>query len=316
MEVVEVNSETYAQAAGENAPVFASLNWLQIYQSTLKFFVIKENEEVLGGFFLMPGSKWGFNYYRLPPYTPNCGFFTKIDSKNQSVLQSKQKQIIEAMAAFCTDAKVGLIMLAMPLGITDMQPFIWRDFKVVPNYTYTIQLSETIESIIQGFDPKNRNMINKAVKEQVVVIDNRQSGEELYDFFSTHLKAAGANVYEKELKSLLTSFTKTANSFTLTAKKEDQIVGRVTCAYDRKTCYYLLGATEREPQGINNLLVLKAIEKAKFLGCEVFDFEGSMLQGVEKFFRGFGGTMHPFFTMNKASLPAELLLKFRKRHIF
>jgi lipid II:glycine glycyltransferase (peptidoglycan interpeptide bridge formation enzyme) len=289
---------------------------LSIYAHHLKYFLIQEGDDVVGGFYLMPGAKWGFNYYRLPPYTPNCGFFTRIENKNTAVFQSKQKQIIDAFAGFCADAKVGLIMLAMPTGVTDLQPFIWRDFKVVPNYTYTIELSQSIETIVQGFDPKHRNMVNKAMREQVMVTDQVQNDINLFNYFATHLKAAGANVYEKELNNLLNVFSKTANSFTLTASKDDKVVGRVICAYDSHTCYYLLGATEREPQGVNNLLVLRAIEKAKALGCAVFDFEGSMLPGVEKFFRGFGGNMHPFFTFNKASLPAEFLLKFRKRHIF
>ena len=316
MEVVEVNWELFTKESVKETSVFNSSNWLRIYTNTLSYFLIQESGEVLGGFYLMKGKKFGFNYYRLPPYTPHCGFFTRVDSKNVAVTQSKQKQIIEAFAAFCTDAKVGLIMLAMPTGITDLQPFIWRNFKVVPNYTYTIQLTQPLETIVQGFDPKNRNMINKAIREDIVVNDEMQSGVELYTYFSKHLKNAGANVYERELEQLLTVFTTTENSFTLTALKANQVIGRVTCAYDTTTCYYLLGATEREPQGVNNLLVLKAIEKAKNLGCSVFDFEGSMLQGVEKFFRGFGGKMHPFFTFNKAALPVEILLKFRKRHIF
>ncbi len=58
------------------------------------------------------------------------------------------------------------------------------------------------------------------------------------------------------------------------------------------------------------------IEKAKELGCEVFDFEGSMLKGVERFFRSFGPELKPFYTINKAWKPIEVLLKFKKPHIF
>jgi len=64
------------------------------------------------------------------------------------------------------------------------------------------------------------------------------------------------------------------------------------------------------------LLVQKSIEKAKQLGCQIFDFEGSMLKGVEIFFRNFGGKMEPYYTINKASLPIEMLLKFKKRELF
>ena len=41
------------------------------------------------------------------------------------------------------------------------------------------------------------------------------------------------------------------------------------------------------------ILEFPSIEKAKELGCSTFDFEGSMLKGVEKFFRGFGPELVP-----------------------
>jgi hypothetical protein len=62
--------------------------------------------------------------------------------------------------------------------------------------------------------------------------------------------------------------------------------------------------------------VFKCIEKAKSLGCSVFDFEGSMLKGVEKFFRSFGPTMHPYYTVNKANIFLEMALKLKKRATF
>ena len=55
---------------------------------------------------------------------------------------------------------------------------------------------------------------------------------------------------------------------------------------------------------------------AKGKGLKAFDFEGSMLPEVEKFFRGFGGDLIPYYTINKAFLPVEMALKFMKRELF
>ena len=46
-------------------------------------------------------------------------------------------------------------------------------------------------------------------------------------------------------------------------------------------------------------LLARAIEEAAATGCTVFDFEGSMLRGVEPFFRGFGGELTPYFRVYK-----------------
>ena len=80
----------------------------------------------------------------------------------------------------------------------------------------------------------------------------------------------------------------------------------------------MLGSVVKDSglQGVNNLLVRESITAAKELGCSTFDFEGSMLEGVEKFFRSFGPELVPYYTVNKALLPLELALKFRKRELF
>ncbi|MCE3260275.1 MAG: family N-acetyltransferase, partial [Bacteroidetes bacterium] len=96
------------------------------------------------------------------------------------------------------------------------------------------------------------------------------------------------------------------------------LLGVVFCIHDKNTCYYLLGGVDKSSgvAGVNNLLVQRGIERAKELGCTTFDFEGSMLKGVEKFFRSFGPELVPYFTVNKGKLPVELLLKFKKRELF
>jgi hypothetical protein len=51
-----------------------------------------------------------------------------------------------------------LTVLAFPFFHTDLQPFIWSNFKVIPNYTYRIDLRQSLESI-------------KATEEFVVKLD-------------------------------------------------------------------------------------------------------------------------------------------------
>ena len=48
----------------------------------------------------------------------------------------------------------------------------------------------------------------------------------------------------------------------------------------------------------------------------VFKKERQSLPQIERYFRGFGGQLTPYYRVNKASLPIEILLKFIKREIF
>jgi lipid II:glycine glycyltransferase (peptidoglycan interpeptide bridge formation enzyme) len=313
------NIDVYAEKAEPFIGVFGSKKWLSVYGNKLDIIgIYKDEHQLIGGFYFLKTKKYGFNFVKLPPYTPHCGLFFISESKNKSSISNFSKEVMNDICDYFTELKSSLTILAFPSDILDLQPFIWDKYKVIPNYTYRINLANSIEDIKSNFDSKNRNVINKAIKEEIIVTENSMSKEDLYKFFKGSLKGAGANVYDEELKNIFLEFSDTCNSFALVAKKEDKFFGAVFCVYDKNTCYYLLGGVDKNSgvQGINNLLIQKSIEKSKDLGCKTFDFEGSMLKGVEKFFRGFGPELVPYYTVNKASLPLEIFLKYKKREIF
>lgn len=308
----------FAEKAETALGVFGSRKWLSIYKDQLTLIgIYSDGQQLIGGFYYLRTKRYGLSFVKLPPYTPHCGLFFTSGSKNRSSANNFSKELMQEVCGHFSEQKAALTILAFPSAITDLQPFIWNKFKVVPNYTYRIDLSRSQEDIRGDFDPKTRNIINKALKEQVEVAEDKLSTTALYDFFSSSLLTAGANVYQQELRNIFLEFADASNSFSWQAFKDGQLQGAVFCIFDKDTCYYLLGGTDRSAvSGVNALLVQKSIEKAAALGCKTFDFEGSMLKGVEKFFRGFGPTLFPYFTASKALLPLELLLKFKKREVF
>lgn len=314
-----IDIKTYCEKAVPQVGVFASNKWLSVYGEALTVIgIFKDEHQLIGGFYYLKTKKYGFTFLKLPPYTPHCGLFFNSESKNASSVNNFSKEVMTEICIYFAKQNSALTILAFPYYIIDLQPFIWDKYKVVPNYTYQINLSKSIEDIKNNFDSKTRNAINKAVKEQVSVEENLLDKQSLYDFFITSLSTTDANIYKDELKNILLSFSDKDNSFSLEARKDGTLLGIVFCVYDKKACYYLLGGVDKNAgiQGINNLLVQKSIEKAMTLGCSIFDFEGSMLKGVEKFFRSFGPELIPYYTINKAKLPIEMLLKFKKRELF
>lgn len=313
------NIDVFCEKAEPVLGVFGSLKWLSAYGDALNVVgIYKDEHQLIGGFYYIKTKKFGFTFLKLPPYSPHCGLFCISDGKNMASINSFQKELMTEVCTYISAQKSALTILAFPSAVVDMQVFIWNKYKVIPNYTYRINLHATLEDIKSNFDSKNRNVINKAIKDGIEVSFNTLTKEELFEFFSNSLSVTGANVYSEELQAVFYKFSDPTNSFALVAKKNEQLLGVVFCAFDRKTCYYLLGGVKKTEgiNGVNNLLVLKSIEKAKELGCEVFDFEGSMLKGVERFFRSFGPELVPYYTVNKAKLPLEMLLKFKKRELF
>lgn len=311
--------DVFAEKAEPHIGVFGSKAWLSIYGDSLTMIgIYKDEHQLIGGFYYLKTKKFGFDFIKLPPYTPHCGLFFISDSKNQSSKSSFSKEVMQEVCNYFSAQKSALTILAFPSAMIDMQAFIWNKYKVVPNYTYRINLGKSVEEITSNFDSKTRNAINKSIKEGVETSVNSLSQQQVFDFFKENLSATGANIYEGTMKKIMLEFSDPSNSFHFVAKKNEEILGMVFCIYDKRSCYYLLGGVNKKSgiQGVNNLLVQKSIERAKELNCEIFDFEGSMLKGVEKFFRSFGPELFPYFTANKAILPLEVLLKFKKRELF
>jgi lipid II:glycine glycyltransferase (peptidoglycan interpeptide bridge formation enzyme) len=313
------NLDDFCERAEPAVGVFASRKWLAVYGKELTVIgIYKDENQLIGGFYFLPSKKLGFNFIKLPPYTPHCALFFQSDGKNASSLNNFSKEVMSEVCNYISARKAAITILAFPYTIKDFQHFIWSNYKVIPNYTYQVKLSKTLEEIKSHFDSKHRNAIAKAIKEGVEVACNTVEPQMRYNFFTGNLQQSGANIYEKELRNILFDFSDESNSFTFSASFNNKLVGMVHCIYDKNNCYYLLGGVDKSAgvQGVNNLLVQHSIEKAKELGCSTFDFEGSMLKGVEKFFRGFGPELVPYYTVNKANVFIEILLKFYKRNIF
>lgn len=315
MEIKELNSNDSAYAdLVKTAGVFNSPKWLSIYDSNLKLFGLYNNDNKLfGTFFWYTESRMGIKRLRLPPYTPHCGLYFTNPAQNRSSINSFNKEVKEKLVEFFEISKKNLLTLAFPTAIVDLQSFTWKGYKVIPNYTYQISLLKTPDEIFKDFDSKNRNLINKVEKENYNI---QPLGDKkvLYDFLHQSLLAAKANVHEPILKNIINEFITDNNSFTFCLKDSSgNISSAVLCLYDSKCCYYLLAGNNRNHiiNGANNLLVYKSIIKAKELGCSVFDFEGSMIPGVEKFFRSFGGNLVPYYTVNKGSFLVETVLKMK-----
>jgi len=120
------------------------------------------------------------------------------------------------------------------------------------------------------------------------------------------------------LKKILYEFTNQENSFSFVALKDGIPLSAALCVYDKNTAYYLLGGYDYENKhhGAGALVIWESIKYAKSIGLKEFDFEGSMVPQIERYFRGFGGRLTPYFRVNKAKLPLEILLKFVKRELF
>jgi hypothetical protein len=82
-------------------------------------------------------------------------------------------------------------------------------------------------------------------------------------------------------------------------------------AYDDNCAYYLISGSDPDyrSSGALSYLLWEAISDAS-KRVDRFDFEGSMLENVEKFIRGFGAHQKPYHKISKSTSRAIDLANF------
>ena len=85
---------------------------------------------------------------------------------------------------------------------------------------------------------------------------------------------------------------------------DGRIHAAVYIVWDENSAYYLMGGSNPDLRnsGANSLCMWEAIKFASTV-TKAFDFEGSMIEPVERFFRAFGAKQKSYFQMSKINSP-------------
>ena len=88
-----------------------------------------------------------------------------------------------------------------------------------------------------------------------------------------------------------------------------QVHAATYIVWDEQCAYYLFGGGDPalRTSGASSLLLWEAIMRSREV-TDVFDFEGSMLKPVERFFRAFGSTQTPYVGVTRSTRAARAAL--------
>jgi lipid II:glycine glycyltransferase (peptidoglycan interpeptide bridge formation enzyme) len=318
-EIDKTRLDKYKKFVSEEGSVFNTWEWKEkVHGENLKMFGIFEDDGQLAGIFHLYRKKYlWMSFIKNPPYIPNTGLIYLNKSANPSSVLSVQKKITEQVVGQINALSPDVVSIAFPPEIADMQVFFWQKFKVVPNYTYRIDLAPTVEEIEKGFSAEHRNSMKKAIKDQVEVkacSDYRIVKDLILETFRRKKESAD----EKLIDNILFKLADSENSFAYVSMFNNKPIAASFCLRDKNASYYLLGgySADTKHQGAGILCIYNSIVHSRELGLKFFDFEGSMIKEVERYFRGFGPELVPYYTVNKARLPFEIILKFIKRQLF
>lgn len=185
-------------------------------------------------------------------------------------------------------------------NFTNWLPFYWDGYLQSTKYTYIFHDISDLDSIYEGFNYSKKRNISKAENE--VEIRTGLSAAEFREIQIAalakdnkvlHLSTAGPfEVFEKIYNAVGKSW--------YAVDGKGNIHSAIYVVYDKISAYYLYSCVDREfrEYGANTLLLWNAIKELSG-HTKRFDFEGSMIPGIEESFRQFGARQMPYFVVTK-----------------
>ena len=282
--------------------VFHKTGWLKLINPVIEIIAVFEGEEIKAGVALIKTTKNRMSGYHIPAYTQYFSpLVATVPGKERSLAEEHEsvKMILEELK----DAKH--IDFKLPRGHQSILPYHWKGFESTVRITYIITgtLADYLKDLnknkarelkkLLGMVESGEITIDEDIKETELIHLLQQTGErKRFD--------ANASIVENLVMNADHSFAK---KFVIRSR-EHGLVAFGFFPYDNRSVYNLINASVRvtDPilKTVNLLLLYKAIEFALESG-RIFDFEGSMLPGVEAFCRLMGGTQVPTYRVQKSS---------------
>jgi GNAT acetyltransferase-like protein len=250
--------------------------------------------------FVVRGPRW-FRALSQPPLTPFLGPWVLREEGakygtslgDQMELQALLETKLPAAAAFRQNFSRTVLS-----GL----PFIWAGYRAEVRYTYLLDDLTSEQNLWAGLAGNIRREIRKARRQ--LEVREAIDVDRFYEVWAKTFERQQAAAPDRaRLERIDAACAKRDARVMLFACDEAERVHAVAyVVWDRGTAYYLMGGGDPQlrTSGASSLLIWEAIKRARAVS-QVFDFEGSMLRPVERFFRAFGGRQTPYLHVSRVT---------------
>ena len=252
-------------------------------------------------------SKGGFNASLQPPFAQCWGLYLAPTppalSGHYPVYSWKAKVVRAAVEAMPAD--LHWFVHGFSPDFDYPLPFHWAGFELRTRYTYRRSLDCTPEALLAGLNKDRQRYVRQATAAGALarpgtpaellalVKATREGGKDI----------TGGQPLELLARLIEWGIAEGVASI-LVAEQDGQVAAGGLFLRHGGTTTYLLGAQNPalKSAAAPTLVVFGAMARGLGPGC-TFDFEGSMIQGIEAFFRGMGGAPLPYLYIQKNRLP-------------
>lgn len=238
----------------------------------------------------------------MPHYTQTMGIWFAAeadDMKYASVLRQRQAicaQFIERLKPYKS------FFQNFDCGFTDWLPFYWEGYAQTTRYTYMLHGIKHFDGLLEAMSQQTRRNLKTAEEQSVEVRRGIPADAFLQVQALTFERQQQRN---KQSTAVLLRLIEAAR-----ARGQGDLFGGYDAdgnlhaaafvVWQKRGAYYIAGGSDpaRRTSGAHTLVLWDAVRHVSQY-TDTFDFEGSMLPGVERFFREFGGVQTPYFQLSK-----------------
>lgn len=283
------------------AAIYAEYWYLSTVQKNWMAIVVQEDSGNSKWLAVMPISlskKLNISYSLQPLFTQHLGvFFSPFDGNLHDELHVKKKIINLIIDQF--PRELVAISYNFSPRFNYFLPFTWKGFHVTPRMSYHLSVSKSVEEIRKTFSTRITNDIRKSDKYHFQL--------ELSSDVLPLLDISSSNrILSKKQHALFSRVwveaVKRKRGFCLYAKKEREICCGSAVLIDGDQMIFILLATKNvyKRTGVTSLVASSTIEQAvQHQDVTNFNFEGSMIESVEQYFRGFNAVPVPYYTIER-----------------
>jgi hypothetical protein len=256
--------------------------------------------------------KYGLKIIRQPPLTPTLGPWFRLSRENASRRMIEQKELFNELIDQLP--KADYFEVYFNHRVTNWLPFYWRGFKQTTRYTYVLNDLSNMGKVWGDLQAELRTQIRKAEKRLSVRRD--LSVDALLDLVELTFARQGRKLpFPREIVHRIDQActARQARHIFFAQDADERIHAALYVVTDAEYAYYLLGGADPllRNSGAQSLLFWEAIKIAAAMNLK-FDFEGSMIEPIERVFRAFGAVQVPYLKVYNASASVKILLLLRE----
>jgi hypothetical protein len=250
--------------------------------------ITRGRHTVAGLRYLRRQGRFGLVRLSEPPMTRWSGpWVLDTDAKTATRLAREKKLISELVDAL---PRCDHFVQSLHPEVDYWLPFQWAGFHIEPRATYRLAPVASEEALWLGFDERIRRAIRKARKGLTIVEESAasrliDSARATYTRQQRRLPVA-----EDRVEALVHEAAARGAGRVLAAVDANGAThAALFLAWDHARMYYVLGGGDPDLRmsGAASLLLHHALGLASSRALE-FDFAGSVIESIERFFRGFG----------------------------